>query len=185
MRSFTKRPEMYAFDKMLKESFEWHEVAWKIIAPFVLVPATASQDMDQAIDMVARRATIAVRTLTGNHGTFTITGRKPSGGRTEYDKMILGDQPDLFFCGYGTGHGRPIEERTIPTWFLIDLSLARPWIVANHGEELGPSYKSGCYFYSMSAAALARDVPAAIRMNTAAPAATPLDRTLCLFEEIA
>jgi hypothetical protein len=142
-------------------SFAWSQ-AWlpklrEIIGPLILRPSTLAEDTTEATDLIVLKAEgirIACRLRKPGYADafgkqVTITCRRETGSKCEWDKMILGDWGDWFFYGHATaltpddGHIRP--------WTLIDLQKMRSAVRGKRWIETGPNRDAAghrCWFFA-------------------------------------
>lgn len=151
-------PNVTNFKGEFAWSATWIPKIREIIGPLVLREGTLHEDQHEATDLIVLRAEglrIACRLRRPGYAEkyaydVTITAKRESGAACEWDKLILGGFGDWFFYGHATqeiAKGGNIIPR-----HLIDLNVARPWILENHGPLLGPN-KDGagkrCWFYAV------------------------------------
>jgi hypothetical protein len=142
----------------LEESRRWVPILRRIIGPYVLREASFEEDAHEATDLIVLRAgglRIACRVRSNGYverypTDITITARRESGARCEWNKLIEGGLGDWFFYGHDAG-------TEIFPWWLIDLPVARPWLLENHGRLIGPNLDlpgKRCWFYAFDAKSL-------------------------------
>lgn len=129
----------------------------QIIGPWLLREGNEFEDQREATDLIVLKlegARIACRVRRPGYSNFpdiTITCRRETGAPCEYNKLILGGYGDYFFYGHATNDDARAGD--ILPRYLIDMSVARPWIAKNHGPELGPNKDNlgrRCWFYGVN-----------------------------------
>lgn len=121
----------YVIDRQWGDSFL--PAVRQIVGPRLLVPAPFENDTKEATDLMVLRANdfrTAVRIRRPGYARrfpheFTIRYDKPSGARTEFEKIMDGFGDWMLY-----GH----EQRTVPGqlehWMLLDLGVFR-WVVSS------------------------------------------------------
>src|SRR3990167_2705523 len=124
---------------------KWLPAYRQIIGYYAMRIASPHEDTELSTDMVVLEALgglkIGCRLRTPGYahfGDFTITCRRETGSRCEWHKMILGDMADWFFYGHAKVE-QPPKVSNIRPWLILNLKIARPWMIENPGPELGPN----------------------------------------------
>lgn len=140
----------------------------KYIGPQLLRPGTLEEDQKEATDLIVLKADgirIACRVRTPGYlkwkDEITITAKRESQARCEWDKMIVEGLGDMFFYGHATCDVVSEPKADIHPRYLIDLRIARPWILANPGELRGPNKDAvgrRCWFRAFNLQQMKREL---------------------------
>ena len=143
----------YNFDRERSDKFE--PLLKKIIGETFLVN-DPQRDMHQATDLLiltAKPLTFACRVRTyeqylrpGYKHQFTIRSRRPSGEKTEIDKIIEGFG-DYFLYGFSNPKN---DGSGLMQWFIGDLRVFRRELILRGLDKLGkelPNQDRSSYFY--------------------------------------
>lgn len=121
--------------------------ARQIVGPRLLVPAPFEEDAREATDLMVLRANdirVAVRIRRPGYARrfpdqFTLRYDRPSGAKTEYEKIMQGFG-NLMLYGHAL-RGRE-EAGELEQWLLIDLDALR-WAVASFPEVVPDPITAG------------------------------------------
>lgn len=102
----------------------------QIVGPHMLVPAPFENDVKEATDLMVLKALdfrIAVRVRRPGYALrfgnqFTIRYDRPTGARTEYEKIMEGFGDWMLY-----GHASADQPGELARWMLLDLSVFRCW----------------------------------------------------------
>ena len=135
----------------------------QIVGPHLIMPADLMVDIKRATDfeLIAEHVAIAcrIRDFHRYHQKystqFTIRVHRDSGAKTEFEKILEG-HGDLFFYGFGVD-----RDKTIPAWYLIDLSAFRQhWETSQGVLSFGnQSNGDGTYFRWFDVFSFPQDPP--------------------------
>lgn len=126
---------MYGYQKDRSWSDQLIPEMRRIIGPYLLAPSSLAVDRNEAADLIVlngRNLTIACRVRRAGYGAgyadqFTIRSSRPSGARSELEKIAAGFG-DLLFYGFADA-----EASAIKTWALVDLNAFRAHLIMSPG----------------------------------------------------
>lgn len=107
----------------------------ELIGPHLLVPASLDADRERATDLWAQDRLIAVRIRRSGYGggyssQFTLRSARPTGAKSELDKVVEGWGDWLFY-----GFEDPSTCGRIGIWHLVDLWAFRAHLI-RHPERI-------------------------------------------------
>lgn len=148
------------FERNFAWQARWLPTVRGLLGSRLLREATEIEDRYEATDLVLAAKNglrIGVRlrrpeTITNPDWNYevTVTSRREDGGRCEWDKMIGDGWADWFFYGIPT-RSEPAPGERIRYWYIVDLGLARRWMIENHGPEVGHNGDEPgrrCFFFA-------------------------------------
>lgn len=143
-----------------RDSFKWSNL-WinkirTIVGAHLLRPSTVEEDTQEATDLIMLRAEamrVACRLRKPGYvpafaWDVTFTARRENGFPCEWDKLVIGKKANWFFYGHAS---TVTPEGRIHPWFLIDVDMARPYLLSRKWIERGPNKDElgrRCWFYA-------------------------------------